>query len=465
MAGAYNNGVSDAALTPALMKAKAEQLAATTASTTATNIANSNTAHSTNAAIQQKINFYGEIASYLVSVGASGTWGNNPAFNQIAIPPTQRTAAGNYLLSGSQYNDFTSSAVNSSYLFTTGITTGGINTKLSSSGNDVQNIGAIVSHINALIKQLNSQIVTNSKSYVDKNGKKVVGGNSGGTTPPPPSITAKQASTPFNIDFNLPPHKWSLPVDPSNLETGVNTPRKVSDALRRGVMWQWQYSSNTTASNSVQLQQDSTSTKIDGAYGFQFLYNPQNLENSVSLNQNIVPNITDKYAAVGGLFTGLEQVAVDIYINRQNDFACFRGAYDWSNGAAPEALTAQFANYYTGNGYPSTPTKPVGIGDKLVELTKLGTMHDVEYIYRMVNGKGTTATPWTNALGRQTADLAFLTPNAIAMRFGPNTDSLSYIGWCSQIQVNHTMFTEDMIPIETTVSLNFSIFSLSNLQA
>jgi len=465
MAGAYNNGVSDAALTPALMKAKAEQLAATTASTTATNIAKSNTAHTTNAALQQQINFYGEIATYLVTVGASGTWGPNQAWNLLALPAASRPLGQAWQISDPQYALFHQATTDSQYGYTSGLSTGISGTNLSSNGNDVANISDIVGYLNKVIGTLNSQIVTNSKSYVDKNGKKVLGGNSGGTTPPPPSITAKQASTPFNIDFNLPPHKWSLPVDPSNLETGVNTPRKVSDALRRGVMWQWQYSSNTTASNSVQLQQDSTSTKIDGAYGFQFLYNPQNLENSVSLNQNIVPNITDKYAAVGGLFTGLEQVAVDIYINRQNDFACFRGAYDWSNGAAPEALTAQFANYYTGNGYPSTPTKPVGIGDKLVELTKLGTMHDVEYIYRMVNGKGTTATPWTNALGRQTADLAFLTPNAIAMRFGPNTDSLSYIGWCSQIQVNHTMFTEDMIPIETTVSLNFSIFSLSNLQA
>ena len=62
-------------------------------------------------------------------------------------------------------------------------------------------------------------------------------------------------------------------------------------------------------------------------------------------------------------------------------------------------------------------------------------------------------------LGKPTADIGFLTPRIIAVQFGPDINSISYAGQAMSLSVTHTAFTETMIPIRSTVTLNIMAFS------
>jgi hypothetical protein len=262
------------------------------------------------------------------------------------------------------------------------------------------------------------------------------------------------------MKFNLPPHEWSLPRNFSDLNNISNTtPKPVNHSLRRAMMW---YYDSSDAVGGTQLQipagatisapaTGTTSAAVtieDNYWGFQFLWNPENLQNVLTRNSNVVPSVMDKFANQGGLFTAMEGLQFTIVIDRRNDFACFRGT----------ANPSSYASYYTAAGTAGIPVKDYG--PMINDLMKLGTMADVEYIYRMINGSGQQGRPWINALGRKTADLAFLAPTAIALQFGPSTDnSLSYVGWIESLNVNHTAFTSDMIPIHTDVQVTFNAFS------
>jgi hypothetical protein len=102
--------------------------------------------------------------------------------------------------------------------------------------------------------------------------------------------------------------------------------------------------------------------------------------------------------------------------------------------------------------------------DKLKELINKGTMSDIEFIYRMINGPGQYQNGqnlvWTNALNRVTADIGFLQPTALGFQISPgNPDALSYVGWVESLSVTHDMFTEDMVPLNSTVTVVFNAFS------
>ena len=192
------------------------------------------------------------------------------------------------------------------------------------------------------------------------------------------------------------------------------------------------------------------SKSLDTQWGFQFLWNPTQIGTSVQRNANLVPQAMDAFAGRAPLFPGTEALSFVAVINRVNDFACFKAAPD----QAP----------YHAEMYP----KSAGAGNNTSALIKdlmlKGTMADIEFIFKMINGDGANGATWTNALGRKTADINFLAPTPVAVQFGPNADSLSYVGWVESISVSHQMFTEDMIPVHSEVTINMSTYSQSSLK-
>jgi hypothetical protein len=299
--------------------------------------------------------------------------------------------------------------------------------------------------------------IRQEKPSSSRNGSGGAGGagGSGGTLP--------VRATPSNVKFNLPPHQWSIPVNQRVLNNHNN---EVADyfagfehGLRRAVMWcygygaidnnsyTWQGSPLSSASSPAAT---GATSPLDTNWGFQFLWNPESIGNALSRNANFTPTAVDKLANLFGLFTAMEAVSFKIVIDRVNDFACIKSNTDYQT----------IATYYSANGYPSNPEDTV---EQLKNLSKLGTMSDIEYIYKMINGEGTNGSVWKNALGRQTADLGFLAPTAVAIQFGPNPDSLSYVGYVDGITITHNMFTEDMIPIHSEVNVNFVAFARTSL--
>ena len=82
----------------------------------------------------------------------------------------------------------------------------------------------------------------------------------------------------------------------------------------------------------------------------------------------------------------------------------------------------------------------------------------------MCNGyKDGNGVPNTNALGIVTADTAFLAPTPVVLRIGKGP--LAYVGWLNSITVAHTMFTWDMIPIDTKVDFSLQTFATTSLKS
>jgi hypothetical protein len=172
---------------------------------------------------------------------------------------------------------------------------------------------------------------------------------------------------------------------------------------------------------------------------------------------DITPSSADTLRVVAGVFPGQETVSLSIVIDRTNDFACIKA--DNSTGGN----ASKFTTYYTAS-YPGASTKQ-SVPGQIDKLMSQGTMADLEYLFKAINGSGNGTLEWTNLLGKKTANVGYLAPTLLGIQLGPTIDSLSYVGWASNISINHTAFTEDMIPIRTEVSISIQCFAGSGLQS
>jgi hypothetical protein len=280
---------------------------------------------------------------------------------------------------------------------------------------------------------------------------------------------------PKDYKWNLPPHSWSLPVRPMTMEPDVTkgvTNYDIGDTsvnfhnLRRGRLWFFggaeEISTYDEDGNVTDLGAksgaksdpakakggaDATLIKADTNYGFQFLWNPASVSSSVSRNMDITPSSADRMKAVVGAFPGQETVSFNIVIDRINDFACLKAL------ANPGAMST-----YYGTGYPGE-TEP--FSTKIQNLMKQGTMADLEYLFKAING---SSNEWVTLLKKPTANIGFLMPTLLGLVLGPSlTNNLSYVGWLTGLSMQHEMFTEDMIPLRTTVSINMECFAGSGI--
>ena len=270
-----------------------------------------------------------------------------------------------------------------------------------------------------------------------------------------------------NYKWNLPPHQWSLPVTPAYINnfaednSGSNTPGVSNptakpggndDKYRRGRIWWWYsesdpYVTSHGASASEQLN--------DRKYGFQFLWNPETWSNSVSLNTSVTPTPMDQWAGAVGAYPANQSVSLSLRLDRTNDFACMRSLYtaDYSTGnltgTAKQELS-KMASYYNGGFQASAED----VQNQLLNLMKRGTMADIEYLYRVVNGGG-----WFNVAGVETSDIGYLPATLIRFDLGP----ASYVGYINSLAVNHSAFSQDMTPIRTDIDLGINIMASASV--
>lgn len=286
---------------------------------------------------------------------------------------------------------------------------------------------------------------------------------------------------PGQYQWNLPPHKWSMPraahSDPNNMP---NSSRKTpsDDRYRRGRIW-WKAtdtSLSTVDGNGKTVKVDSSDRK----YGFQFLWNPTSFSTAVAVQMDATPNANDRFLSTVGAFPATESVSFALEINRINDFACANAFFKRptniggalgnasSNNFISPAEVARFLPYYQNNGSFTASLLRNGkkrtVEDKLVDLFQRGTLADIEYLYMAINGPGPGGTSsandhWKNGRGIITADIGFLMPTLLNIDVGP----LSYIGYVTSMSVNHTMFTQDMIPIQSTVNISLNLLATAGL--
>ena len=317
--------------------------------------------------------------------------------------------------------------------------------------------------------------------------------------------------TPTDVEFNLPPHKWSLPLNPNvlDLQNNVTAPH----AQRRGRMWLFSdfmseegSSINQSAtpqtigengksvigvSRKEMINRSQATLNLYGAplnsqeskaaafykpAGFQFLWNPEAITVEVQSSMEIVPDAGDRFRSVVGIYPSQEHVTFSLVLDRTNDFACgynqFTGNVYNPNEKKNvpidiKSLAASFTQkgYYTGGFNQGADTQL--FETKLKNLFEYGTMHDIEYIFRMINA-GTLVESGSpaNPLGRKTYDVGYLYPAMVAVEFGPVTTELrplSYVGWLQSISVRHIAFNTNMVPLRSEISFNIWVFTGSGL--
>lgn len=284
--------------------------------------------------------------------------------------------------------------------------------------------------------------------------------------------------------FNLSPHAWSLPLDPSKVDhkdfnnnivspgsaqdkgnsstkanvVGTNPNTSSKNPYRRGrIVWyatatDTKYTSSNFQPSRAHLQ---TSPGADARQmGFQFLWNPDSFGTAVSLNPDVTPSMEDRFVGVAGAFPGQETITINLEINRINDFACFahkgRREYDPTTGRDKEKEWKQnFSKFYI-------PQKlgiatPALVEKQIKDLYEFGTLHDIEFLYQTINGPNANymSGGWRNSLGRVTSDIGFLSATLVRIEIGP----LNYLGYINGISVNHLQFTTDMKPIRSQIQI------------
>ena len=285
---------------------------------------------------------------------------------------------------------------------------------------------------------------------------------------------------PLGYKWNLPPHDWSLPLRPTDVDPARVYNSGASDfhALRRGRIWFW-YTANAVQNFVGGTVKSADPTKItdagavdyntDREWGFQFLWNPETIQSSVARNMDVTPSSADSLRVVSGAFPGQETFSVTIVLDRVNDFACARGTgviLD-ANGTVLNTNLNQYKKYYSSPEYTQANTD-ISFSEKLNKVLNQGTMADLEYLFRAINGtlnlKGVSK-EWTNLMDKKTSNLGYLQPSLMGFQFGPTLDNLAWVGWISNLSINHIMFTEAMVPIRTEVTISAEAFTGSGVSA
>lgn len=281
---------------------------------------------------------------------------------------------------------------------------------------------------------------------------------------------------PNTYDWNLPPHKWSLPTQPTlvNKEHFDKYPSSARnyqpDKYRRGRLW-WKATPNISVidsnANTTALGSGETTRK----YGFQFLWNPETFGTQVAVQLEATPTVQDRFLGVSGAFPATETVSFTVRLDRTNDFACAatklnrpsnvsRTSYAAGN-VISEADVEKFKEFYR----PSSAFehRNISMNAKLVDLFQRGTVADLEYLYKAINGLGPGGSgnqvEWMNGRGIKTADIGWLMPTLLHVDVGP----LSYDGYVTNLQVNHVAFTPTMIPIRTDVTISINVLATASL--
>jgi hypothetical protein len=223
-----------------------------------------------------------------------------------------------------------------------------------------------------------------------------------------------------------------------------NTPTKVTNALElwtkgqggKGMIQTWKPPGKTPAQY---LNQDGNFSILSDAktlqrYGFQFLYNPGN----ISMTYGGVPDVDPSMMSSGREDYGLinpsvfqSSISFEILLNRMFDIKYINKDGSLNSGKTVDNLWPQ--------NKPDAAT--------LKRIRNRGTMYDVEFLLQTMF----SYEPIRSQLRGKTSDIGFLGAFPIELHLG---NKLRYVAIIDNITVNHVIFTEDMVPMFTTVSIS-----------
>jgi hypothetical protein len=203
------------------------------------------------------------------------------------------------------------------------------------------------------------------------------------------------------------------------------------------------------------LNRNNSKQVDDQLYGFRFLYNPT----SVTMGWGIQGAVNPEYQASGkdeaipisaGLFSS--QIQFSIILNRIEDMNYldkfgFVSQQQAKIGTPPPGLDpAQRNRIYSANYMANSPYGENLSIDEQRSIYKKGTMYDIEYLFKTINGPHAT---FKSDLNGTTADRGYMRMSILELHLGAN---MRYRVRISDLGINHTIFNNRMVPILSTVN-------------
>jgi hypothetical protein len=180
--------------------------------------------------------------------------------------------------------------------------------------------------------------------------------------------------------------------------------------------------------NAIGKAQKDT-TKFDPQmYGFKFLYNPTTVSMAWGVQQMMDPNYESSGEDIfNPISAGLisSTIVFEVLLNRIADFnhlnadGSLRGQYPYGQIAVP-------------------------VQDRK-QIYERGTMYDLEYFFKTINGPHGT---FTSAYNGMTADSGWLRPSSMELHLGAG---MRYRIRINEVSINHAIFNNRMVPILSTV--------------
>jgi hypothetical protein len=294
---------------------------------------------------------------------------------------------------------------------------------------------------------------------------------------------------PSEIEFNLPPHKASLPLSLQQIDKTSSDEFKKEDGLRRGRFYFYadtQATFTQTATKSSDVVGQKASQGNNGVkYGFQFLWNPETWSSAVAINPDVTPGSSDYWQTSLPVFPSGQQLNLQILLDRTNDFFSLASVQqsiknvlvntnnnklnalsdvvESRPGRATLNALNSFLNNQLSDGAVQSTSEALALSlkdlyhgnlgnqwqQKIYDLSTRGTLADIEYLYKTINGAN-----WTR-LGQRTSDIGFLMMTLVEIEIGPSR----YLGYLNSLNINHTFFTTDMIPLRSTLDLSFVLMA------
>ena len=325
-----------------------------------------------------------------------------------------------------------------------------------------------IDKLKVTIAENDKKIVALSKGTTNSGGSSKADGSATSTTfKPPPEFPDS------SYQWNLPPHAWSLPVDPYDIAPDTTVKRTDNfHSTRRGRIWfyngyvgpTYQASANTGTYAPAAGTGTTATPKDQNKYGFQFIWNPETFTQATSVNMSVTPSGTDPSIALTGFAAANSTMSFTLRLDRTNDFTCAKSYFvatpitttsDNANSRENRVTTTgyqdakAFTQFYTiGNPVNSDNDFQTHMESKIKDLMQYGTEADLEYLYRTINGDG-----WTGIGGRKTSNMGYLMPALIRVDLG----NQKFVGVVSSVGVNHLAFTRDMVPIRTDVNITIDL--------
>lgn len=203
-------------------------------------------------------------------------------------------------------------------------------------------------------------------------------------------------------------------------------------------------------------------TKLDlQMYGFKFLYNPKEVSMGWSTQGFVDPEFVPQDEAIP-ISTNMtaSYVTFSLVINRiedmnfldKNGFTSAQAKKFAENTRTPQVDLdpAQRNRIYSANFIANSPYPETVAVEDLQEIYNKGTMYDLEYLFKTINGPAAT---FKNKWGINTADRSYMRLAILELHLG---NSLRYRGRISDLEVNHTIFNNRMVPLFSTVRISFA---------